>query len=109
MEKIEEFVWQSDVYVHTATYEPLGLVLIEAMAAGLPVVALDGGGNQDLIVQGENGYIIEKGIPDLFAEKIWVLWNNKAEYQRISKYAENFAKKYDIKDYVKNLIDLYKA
>jgi len=109
VEHVQDFFWFSDVYVHVARSEALGLTLIEAMAAGLPVVTLDGGGNRDLIVQGENGYIIEKENPNLFVEKILYLWDNKVEYQRISNYAENFAKKYDIRDYVKSLIDVYKA
>ena len=31
---------ESDIYIHSATYEPLGLVILEAMAAGLPVISL---------------------------------------------------------------------
>ena len=39
---VEKYLWDSDIYVHPALYEPFGLVLLEAMAAGLPVVSLDG-------------------------------------------------------------------
>ncbi len=37
--KVEEFLWDADIYVHSASYEPFGLVLLEAMAAGIPCVS----------------------------------------------------------------------
>lgn len=104
----EHYYWNSDVYVHSATYEPLGLVLLEAMAAGLPVVTLDGGGNRDIIEQGKNGYMIYEQNPELFANKIIELWENKVLYKRISEYASNYAKQYEIKSYCDKLLEIYK-
>jgi len=105
---VEEFLWESDIYLHTATYEPLGLVLLEAMAAGLPVITLDGKGNRDLIEQGKNGYMIYEQNPELFAQTIIDLCNNKQKYSEISAYAQEYAKKYDIKEYVEKLLKLYR-
>ena len=104
---VEQYLWDADIYVHTATYEPLGLVLLEAMAAGLPVVTLDGGGNRDLIRDGENGFFIEEENADLFVDKIKYLKENKTTYQSISIYAHDFAKGYDIKIYIDKLLTLY--
>jgi len=78
------------------------------MAAGLPVVTLDGKGNRDIIEQGKNGFMIYKQSAELFADKIIELIKNKELYQSMSAYAVEFAKKYDIKEYVDKLIDLYK-
>lgn len=105
---IEEYLWQSDIYVHSALYEPFGLVLLEAMASGLPVVTLDGKGNRDLIENNKNGFIIYKQSAELFADKIIELIENKELYQSMSNYAVEFAKKYDIKEYVDNLLNIYK-
>jgi glycosyltransferase involved in cell wall biosynthesis len=104
---VEEFLWKSDIYLHTATYEPLGLVLLEAMAAGLPVITLDGKGNRDLIVEGKNGYMIFDQDPQLFADKIIEVWNDKPKYEEMSKYAQEYAKQYDINPYVEKLLALY--
>ncbi len=104
---VEEFLWNSDIYLHTATYEPLGLVLIEAMASGLPVITLDGKGNRDLIEEGRNGYMIYEQNPQLFADKIIAVWNDKPKYAEMSKYAQEYAKQYDIKPYVEKLLALY--
>ncbi len=103
VDKVEEYLWQSNVYIHTATYEPLGLVLLEAMAAGLPVVTLDGGGNRDLIENGENGFILSEQKPKLFAEKILEVKDN----QEMKKYNIQFAKKFDIDNYTNKLLELY--
>jgi glycosyltransferase involved in cell wall biosynthesis len=98
-----------NIYVHTANYEPFGLVLLEAMAAGLPVITLDGKGNRDLIEEGKNGYMINKENPQVFANKIMELWKNQEKYKAMSQYAKQYAKQYDIKPYVAKLLSLYQS
>jgi len=105
---IEKYLWETVLYVHTATYEPLGLVLLEAMAAGVPVITLDGKGNRDIIINGENGYLIDMPLPELFADKIQELWMDLEKYCAVSKNAIRFAEQYDIKIYTERLINLYK-
>ncbi len=105
VENVEEYLWQSDVYVHTATYEPLGLVLLEAMAAGLPVVTLDGGGNRDLIENGKNGFIVNDQNPKIFAKKILEV----KDYDEMKKYNVQFAQKFDIDNYTNKLLELYQS
>lgn len=105
VENVEKYLWQSDVYVHTATYEPLGLVLLEAMAAGLPVVTLDGGGNRDLIINGNNGFLIEKQDPKEFADRILQVYQNK----EISDFNAEFVKQFDIELYCEKLPEIYQS
>lgn len=104
---VYEYYKQAQLYVHPATYEPFGLVLIEAMAAGLPLVCLDGKGNRDIIEQGKNGCMIFEQNPTLFAEKIIEICQDKEMYTSMSKYAVNFAKQYDIVPYVDRLLEIY--
>jgi glycosyltransferase involved in cell wall biosynthesis len=108
VENVEDFYRESDLYIHSATYEPFGLVLLEAMASGLPVISLDGKGNRDIMKDGWNGYIIEKEDPEIFAEKITRLISDTELYQRVSENAVNYAKEYDIENYIEKLTDLYK-
>ena len=100
---MEQYLWNSDIYLHTATYEPLGLVLLEAMAAGLPVVTLDGGGNRDLIRNGENGYIIKQQNSQLFTDLMLEVYKN----QTISVFNIEYANKYDIESYCDKLLNIY--
>ena len=107
VKNVNEYLWNSNIYLHTATYEPFGLVLIEAMAAGLPVVSLDGKGNRDFINHNENGYIFKEQDPKIFAEVIIKLFENKKLYQEISTNGQKTAEYYNIKSYVHKLLKIY--
>ncbi|MDN5963494.1 MAG: glycogen synthase [Actinomyces sp.] len=48
----------ADVFITPSVYEPLGIVNLEAMAVGLPVVGTATGGIPDVIVDGETGYLV---------------------------------------------------
>ena len=103
----EELLKKAYLYLHTAYYEPFGLTLLEAMASGLPVVCLDGGGNAILMKDAINGYIIKDQKPDLFAEKIIQLKHNKEMYNGMKLEALTMAKDFDIAGYACKLIDIY--
>ena len=107
VENVEEDLRDSTFYVHSATYEPLGLVILEAMASGLPVITLDGKGNRDLIEEGKNGHMIHQQDSIKFAEKIIELSKDKKKYFEMSTFCKEYAKKYDIKEYVNKLLLLY--
>lgn len=107
VENVEQIYSKNNIYVHSSLSEALGLTIIEAMAAGLPVVALDGKGNRDLIEEGKNGYMIYEQNPELFADKILEIWNDKRKYQEMSLYAQEYAKQYDIVPYVDKLLCIY--
>jgi glycosyltransferase involved in cell wall biosynthesis len=105
---VEEFLHKAHVYVHPATYEPFGLVLIEAMAAGLPCVCLDGRGNRDVIEADKNGYLFETAHAELFAQCIHQLLLNPLKLQQMSNYAIGYAADFDMPLYINRLIALYK-
>ena len=98
---------QSNIYVHSAYYEPFGLVLLEAMAAGLPVVCLNGGGNADIIEDGTNGFMLEDAIPTRYAQRIEELVSNQELYNAIATKGQQTAKQYGIKKYCDQLVELY--
>ncbi len=104
---IVTFLKESSIYVHSALYEPFGLVIVEAMAAGLPVVSLDGKGNRDIISDNENGFLIEQGGIDTFVQRIKDLIKDKQLYNRIARNGQESAKKYNIRNYTDQLIQIY--
>jgi len=107
VDNVEEYLRDANVYVHPATYEPFGLVIIEAMAAGLPAICLDGKGNRDLIENGKNGYMIMEENATAFAEKIIEVVENPEAYQALSDQAVEFAEQFDINVHASKLNDYY--
>jgi glycosyltransferase involved in cell wall biosynthesis len=71
--------WQSDVtpwfaamdvFVHLSDYEPFGMVILESMATGTPVVASAAGGPSEIITDGVNGLLIDPSRPGDLAEAV---------------------------------------
>lgn len=94
-EKVEEEYINSSIYVMTSHSESLGLVLIEAASAGLPLFAFDScDGPKEIIQSGENGYLIPNRDKKQMAEKIAKTVENKPEMQRLSNNAKKILEKY---------------
>jgi glycosyltransferase involved in cell wall biosynthesis len=71
-------LWMSDICGLTSqAREGLGVALIEAMAANLPVVGTDVGGIPELICDGENGFLVPPGSPGPLADAIGKLVENR--------------------------------
>jgi glycosyltransferase involved in cell wall biosynthesis len=60
----------ADLFVSMAEYEPSGMVCVEAMACGTPVVASAVGGQVDAVVDGTTGILVPAGRPALLAQRI---------------------------------------
>lgn len=105
---IERMLAANHLYVHSAANEAFGLVLIEAMACGLPVVTLDGGGNRDLIVEGVNGFMVNQTDPVTFAERIIEICSDEEKHRRMATSARDFARGFDIGPYCEKLLDIYR-
>lgn len=109
VDSVESYLNQASFYVHSATYEPFGLVLLEAMAASMVCVSLNGKGNLDIHEEGRNGYIIDPANPKAFAQALVNCAKHPERYLQISEYSYHFAKRFDIKPYTSNLIEIYKT
>ena len=82
--------------------------LIEYMASGKPVIATKGGGTDEVVKNGENGFLIENGDSRQFINFVEKLLNNKemrAEFGK--KSAEIAIKNFDLTKMTKNYISLY--
>jgi glycosyltransferase involved in cell wall biosynthesis len=109
VDNVQDWYKKSDIYLHTAYYEPFGLVFLEAMAAGLPIVCLDGQGNRDIIEHGNNGFIFGEQNPKLFADAIFELSEDNSKYEKMSNYGKSFAKKFDIEIQTDKFVEFYKS
>jgi glycosyltransferase involved in cell wall biosynthesis len=60
----------ADLFVFASTSETQGMVVLESMAAGCPVVAVDAPGVRDVVVEGETGFLLEEGDVEGFATRM---------------------------------------
>lgn len=77
-EDIHRFYALMDVSVLTSRTEGLSITLLESMSHGLPVVATRVGGNPEVVVDGETGYLVPPGDRGAFVEKVEQLLNGNA-------------------------------
>lgn len=102
---IERVLKSCDIGILSSHWEGFGLAAVEAMAAGLPVVASNVPGLSDVVKGG--GILFEKGDVIDLASKI-VSLEDKDYYTNIQKRCIEKAKKYDLHNTVNHLLDLYK-
>ena len=79
LSRVPEYYTAADVFVTPSPYEPFGLVVIEAMACGAPVIATNQGGPPEIISEGQDGYLVHPSDTPLLAERIASLLLDDAE------------------------------
>ena len=85
----------SDILCLTSEYEGFGIVLIEAMAKGLPVIAFEYVGVHDIINDGVDGFVVPFGDVDAYVQKLKQLMTDKDLYERLSTSALSSVHKFD--------------
>lgn len=90
-ENLAELYSISDLKLLMSEKEAFGLVLLEAMACGVPGIGTRIGGIPEVIVEGENGYIVELGDTDAAAAKAIALLQDDATLKAFSESAQRHA------------------
>lgn len=95
-EKVGELVASADVYARTPLSEGFGIVFLEAMAAGVPVVATPVGGIPDFLEDGVTGVFARAGDPDSIAQALSkILSDETLRLSLIKNGAERIATTYN--------------
>ena len=88
---VNEILKVMDVFVLPSRSEGFSNALIEAMAAGVPIVATNVGGNSEAIVDGDCGWLVPSATPRKLAEKIIELLKNPQKAAQLGKAAQKRA------------------
>lgn len=104
-QEIKNYQAAADLFLFTSKSETQGIVLLEAMAVGTPVVAVNASGVCDIVEDGKNGYLTSEDAKK-FAEHIWYLMEKKNLHQAMSCAARQTAEKY-AEDVVAEQAELY--
>jgi len=83
-----------DLYLFPSLYEPFSLTLIHALAAGIPTVATNIGGNLEIVRDRESGLLFQKGDPCDLARAVQQLAIDKALRLRVAENARRAAKSF---------------
>ncbi len=97
-----------DVFVLPSLREPFGLALLEAMACGIPIIATNTGGPNDIISDGVNGFLIPAMDSDAISFKLKFLLQNNSICKSIGINGRKAAiKNFDVKNTVKRIEKVY--
>lgn len=94
-EELPLYYSAADICVVPSYYESFGLVAVEAMACGVPVIASRVGGLKDTVQDGRTGYLVPWRCPEPFAEKLELLLSNDSLRRSMGAEAREFARRYD--------------
>lgn len=84
---VEKYYLNSELLVLTSKYEGFGLVAIEALSYGLPVISFATEGPSEILADGDCGYLVRKYDVADFADKIDILLTNRELREKMSKNA----------------------
>jgi len=106
-EALPRYYQAADVTVMPSTYESFGLVAVESMACGTPVVAARVGGLQATVVDGSTGFLVPWRDPTLYARRIADVLTDPVLRARLGHAARLRARQFGWSAVSTQLLDLY--
>lgn len=108
-DKLPYYYSAAEVVVMPSHYESFGMVALEAMACGTPVIASEVGGLAYLVRDGETGFTIPDQEPEELCDKIsWIL-NDRELHEMMSARAVEYAQDYAWEKIAKQIVEVYEG
>jgi glycosyltransferase involved in cell wall biosynthesis len=98
--ELAEMYASADVFVLPSLWEGYGIVLLEAMVHGLPIVASRVGAIPELVRHGENGWLVPPGDSQALAEAIWSLTQDQSLCNRLGDRGRELSRQFPTWDEV---------
>ena len=105
VDHVEDYFAQADLFALSSTYEGLPLAVLEAMAAGLPIVSTDVGGVRDIVT--DNGILVDPGNLNALVQAICTLSDRKDIREAMGKNSRQHVQQFDSAAIAKQYIELY--
>lgn len=106
-DQLEKSYQYADIFVLTSLSEGMPSVILEAMGCGLPIIASDVGGNNEIVHEGKNGFLISNNDTGALAEVMAKLINDKETREQMGKHSRTLALQYDWKNIMAQYNELY--
>ncbi len=105
--EIRAFINQTDILVKPSMTEGFGLVFLEAMSVGTPVIGGNTGGTPELINDGQNGFLVEPGDWQTLAKKIQLIATDKELKGKIIEEGFRTFKSFSIDRMIEETVEVY--
>lgn len=106
-EDLNELYKVGDVFATASEIETQGIVLIEAAASGLPLIAVDKGAVSEVCLDEENGYLCEPGSVSEIAAAMKKILSDEKLREKFSKKSLEIAKQHDFETTLDKFINIY--
>ncbi|MEM1223329.1 MAG: glycosyltransferase, partial [Verrucomicrobiota bacterium] len=109
--EVQAYLRNSSLLVHPSYEESFGMVLIEAMAKGVPVIAgKESGAVPWVLDDGQAGVLVDVSDPETLADSITLLLNDEKEWQKFSQFGYRHAKEsFGMSSVADKYLEIYEA
>ena len=106
--EVDKILCFSDMFILPSEHESFGLVALEAMACGVPVISSNAGGLPEVNIQGESGFLSDVGNVDEMSENAIKILQDPEMLLKFKKKAKLISKKFETKAIVPMYEEIYK-
>jgi len=103
---VEKYYKNASVFLHTSRHEGFGIVIVEAMSYGIPVVAFHNNGPDEIIENNKQGYLVEKWDIEDFVNKVIKLLDDEETYNRFSVNSKARSKDFSSEIFVREFNEI---
>jgi glycosyltransferase involved in cell wall biosynthesis len=105
-----ELLSNLDFFLLSSSSEGFSIATLQAMAAGLPVIATRSGGPQEIITHKENGWLVAPESPAIIADALIKLSNDDVLCHRLAKSGKaHVIENFDVKNMISSYEKIYRA
>ena len=104
---VPSHLWGADAFLMTSDYEGLPMTVLEAMAAGLPIISTRAGGIPDVVEDGQNGFLVGCGDEDGLVDAVRKICRSPELCMEFSEESRKLSERYSMEHMAAQYLRLY--